>query len=193
MNINIAQLNTIMPLSRGRAGLYCRYLNDAMDDFEIDTPLRVAAFLANVCAESESLLYTCELASGHDYDTRHDLGNTKPEAIEIAARHGKTPGPFWRGHGLIQITGYNNHKACGDALELNLLDYPLLLITPEHASLSAAWFWHENGINKYADSGDFDGCCDKVNRGRKTKASGDSNGWATRLAAYKRAMQVLTV
>jgi len=192
MKITIPQLNIIMPLNRGKSALYCRYLNDAMEEYEIDTFQRIAAFLANVCVESGHLLYTCELASGRAYNDRADLGNTKEEAITIAGRHGKQPGEFYRGHGLIQITGYDNHKACGEALELDLLDHPILLMMPEHAAMSAAWFWHENKINRYADLGDFDGCCDKVNRGRKTVKVGDSNGWPERLAAYQRAMEVLS-
>jgi putative chitinase len=47
------------------------------------------------------------------------------------------------------------------------------------------------GINRFADVGDFDGVCDQVTRGKKTREIGDSIGWAERLAMYKIGLQVL--
>jgi putative chitinase len=181
----------IMPRSGKRADLFAHYLSEAMAAHDIDTRLRQAAFLAQVCVESGHLVYTAEIASGAAYDHRSDLGNTKPEAVAIAAQHGKTPGPWWKGHGLIQLTGYDNHKACGDALGLDLLNFPTLLLQPEHASDSAAWFWKTHGLNRWADAEDFDGVCDVINRGRKTVKIGDANGYAERMEAYSRAMSVL--
>ena len=185
------QFRQIMPLAASRVDVYVDALNAAMAEFGIDTPLRQCAFLANVAHESGSLRYTTEIASGSAYSTRADLGNTHPEAIRIAGLHGMAPGPFWRGHGLIQITGYDNHLACGAALCLDLANHPELLATPVNAARSAAWFWKINGLDRWADVGDFDGVCDKINRGHKTAAQGDANGYADRLAYYDRALAVL--
>lgn len=163
-----------------------------MATWGIDTPQRQSAFLAQVAHESGQLRYVAELADGRAYNDRSDLGNTKIEAILAAADHGAEPGPWWKGHGLIQITGYDNHVACGHALGLDLIHAPTLLCQPEHAAHSAAWFWHRWNLNALADAGDFDGVSDVINRGRKTAKDGDANGYADRLAAYRRAQTALT-
>ena len=191
MNVTLEQLKHIMPLARRRADEYVVLLNAAMVEFGIDTPIRQAAFLANLAHESGQLLYVEEIASGAAYDERADLGNTKPEAISIAAKAGTTPGRFYKGHGLIQITGFNNHVACGLALGIDTKNEPKRLTIPVYAARSAAWFWKVNELNTFADAGDFDGVCDKINRGRKTARIGDSNGWAQRLAFYEAAKEAL--
>lgn len=189
--ITLAQLKQIMPSAGSRALTFLGPLNEAMAEFGIDTPSREAAFLAQVAHESGQLRYVRELASGLAYDGRHDLGNTRPEAEAIAAANQSSPGPWWKGHGLIQITGYDNHKACGEALGLDLLNNPCLLETPREAARSAAWFWHTHGLNRWADVGDFDGVSDIINRGHKTAKDGDANGYPDRLAAYERAKDYL--
>ena len=68
---------------------------------------------------------------------------------------------------------------------------PALLAQGEWAALSAADFWDDHDINAFADLDDFDGSCDKVNRGRKTSRVGDANGWAERLALHQVARRVL--
>lgn len=106
--ITLDQLKKIVPYAGQRAGVFLVPLNEAMDEFGIDTPARKAAFVAQLAHESWSFRYVSEIASGLAYNGRKDLGNTRPEAIRIAAEHGSTPGPWWKGHGLIQITGYDN-------------------------------------------------------------------------------------
>ena len=189
--ITQAQLLAIMPRARSRVAIYLVPLNEAMLEFGIDTPLRQCAFLATLAHESGELRYVEELASGHQYDDREDLGNTKLEAIRIATMHGSMTGPWWKGHGLIQVTGYDNHLACGKSLGIDLINMPRLLTMPTYAARSAGWFWKTHNINRYADSQDFDGVCDKVNRGRKTVKLGDSNGWKDRLGFYESAKEVL--
>jgi putative chitinase len=76
-------------------------------------------------------------------------------------------------------------------LDLDCVEHPELLELPINACRSAGLFWQENDINKWADAGDIDGVSDKVNKGRKTKAYGDTNGWEDRLAIYNRAMKIL--
>lgn len=181
--VTLEQLKKIMPNAGQRAQVFLVPLNDAMDEFGIDTPARQAAFLAQLCHESGSLRYVSEIASGMAYNGRKDLGNTKPEAIAIAAQHGSTPGPWWKGHGLIQVTGYDNHLACGTALGLDLLNEPTLLEQPVHATRSAAWFWASRNLNDLADTGDFERITKRIN--------GGLNGYDDRLAAYDRAKEAL--
>ena len=145
---------------RARCEKWLPWLQAAMDKYEINTPVRIAHFLAQLAYESGRFVYTKELwgptTAQRGYDTRADLGNTKPEAISIARYHGSTPGKWWMGHGPIQITGYDNHKRCGEALGLDLLNLPELLENPEFGALAAGWFWQVNGLNEIADTGNVD-------------------------------------
>jgi putative chitinase len=192
--ITLTQLKTIIPFAQKRAEIYLAPINAAIQEFSISTPARAAMWLANVAHESGSLRYALEIANGAAYNGRKDLGNTRPEAIEIAAQHGLTPGPMWRGRGLIQVTGYNNYRACSTDLygdPMHLLHHPEILELPGAAARSAGWFWWRAGLSSFADDGDFDAVCDLINKGRKTQAVGDANGFEDRLAFYNRARQVL--
>jgi len=192
--ITLDQLRQIMPFAGNRAMIFLEPLNNAMDEFEINTPPRVRMFLANIAHESGSLHYTAEIASGSAYDNRADLGNTEPDATLIAKWNGSTPGRWWKGRGLIQITGYDNYRALSDDLYSDpnlLLHHPELLEQPRDAARSAGWFWKRNALWKWADAGDFDGVCDMINRGHKTKMVGDANGYSERLDFYQRACKVL--
>ena len=186
MALTLDQLKIIMPRSGKRAELFVLYLDQAMIEFGIDTPKRMVAFLSTLCVESGQLVYMEELASGAAYDGRVDLGNTKSDAIAIAAQHGSTPGRWWKGHGPIQITGYDNHRICGGELRLDLLHNPQFLTQPEHGCRSAGWFWKRNNLNKWADTEDWDGVRDVVNRGHKTARIGDANGYQEFLHAVAR-------
>ena len=163
-----------------RAERFAAVLSDAMARYAIDTPARQAAFLANVGHESGGLRWTTEIwgptAAQARYEGRADLGNTQPG-----------DGFKFRGHGLIQTTGRFNHAKVRDRLRVRLgirvPDFesePEQLAEPEWAALSAADYWDMKALNAWADKGDFDGVCDLINRGRKTEAIGDSNGWAER-------------
>jgi putative chitinase len=134
-----------------RAAKWVDAINAAMIEFDILTPMRQAHFLAQVGHESEYLFYTTELASGRAYNGRVDLGNMRPEALAVAKAHNTTAGEFWRGHGLIQTTGFDNHKACGEALGLDLVNNPLLLTVPVNAARSAGYFWKKHNLNPLAD------------------------------------------
>ena len=87
------------------------------------------------------------------------------------------------GRGLIQITGRANYAACGAALGVDLLSQPELLETPVHAAGSAAWFWLQHNLNRFADRGDFVGLTRAIN--------GGTNGIADRRAIWERAKAAL--
>lgn len=97
----------------------------------------------------------------------------KPELLAnvvYASRMGNGPtesGEGWkyRGRGLKQLTGKDNYTRCGKALELDLVGDPDLLLQPDGASLSAAWFWVTNKCGPLADAGDFVGLTKKINGG----------------------------
>ena len=94
-------------------------------------------------------------------------------------------GSKYRGRGLIQITGRANYKACGEALALDLINEPELLEKPQHACMSAAWFWASRGLNTLADAdaGSFSKITSRINGGQ--------NGAAERQALYAKALKVL--
>lgn len=138
------QLRQIMPSSKKRADVFAGPLTKACEKFEINTPQRLAMFIAQIAHESGQLLYVRELASGQAYEGRTSLGNTE-----------KGDGVRYKGRGLIQITGRANYAKCQAALGIPCVAHPEMLETPENASLSAAWFWKSHGLNDIADRGDF--------------------------------------
>ena len=113
----------------------------------------------------------------------------KPEQIANIAYSNRmgnaAPGDGWkyRGRGLIQVTGKNNYRACGEAMGLDLIAQPELLEKPQHACMSAAWFWATNGLNALADAGKFDAITQRINGGQ--------TGAADRQALYAWALKVL--
>jgi putative chitinase len=185
--LTIAQLLEIMPhAGKERAAQFLSHINSAMLEFSITTPSRQAAFLAQIAHESGSLRYVREIADGSAYDTRADLGNTRAEAVRLARQDGTTPGRMYRGRGLIQITGYDNYRACSQGL-LNdpdmLPEHPDMLEMPTLAVRSAAWYWNSRSLNSFADAGQFETITRKIN--------GGLNGQADRLQYFERAKRVL--
>ncbi len=179
--MTLDELKSIMPFAGKRAGVFLGPLNAAMVEFEINTPARQAAFLAQIGHESGSLRYVRELASGEAYDTgrlAESLGNTPEDDDD---------GRLYKGRGLLQITGQANFRECSVALfgsPDHLLEHPEILELPDAACRSAAWFWKSRGLNELADSGNFT----KITR----RINGGTNGMEDRLAYYERAKGVLT-
>jgi putative chitinase len=97
----------------------------------------------------------------------------KPEMIAnvvYSGRMGNGPtesgeGWLYRGRGLKQLTGKDNHRACSAGLGVDLVANPDLLLEPVYAARSAAWFWATNKCNKFADAGDIEGLTKKINGG----------------------------
>lgn len=157
-------------------------LSAAMGFYHIDSPLRQAAFLAQIGHESGGLRYTSELWGPTDvqrrYEGRADLGNTKPG-----------DGSLFRGHGLIQTTGRFNHARVRDRLRQRFDDVPDFETHPEAltqskwASLSATDYWDDKGLNALADAEQFETITRRIN--------GGLNGQADRLALYHVAQRVL--
>lgn len=129
-------------------------LIEAMEKFEINTPRRQAAFLAQIAHESGSLKYVEEIASGEAYEGRKDLGNTEPG-----------DGKRYKGRGLIQITGRTNYKSVGDDLKYDFIEHPEDLKLPGAATYSAAWFWWSRGLNRLADIDAFEKITRRINGG----------------------------
>lgn len=148
-------------------------LNKTMEEFEIDTPKRQAAFLAQIAHESGEFRYVREIASGEDYEGREDLGNTEPG-----------DGRRFKGRGLLQCTGRDCYRACGLALGVDFLSEPELLETYQYASRSAGWVWRDfKKLNPIADKGDFKRITKLIN--------GGMNGYSSRVMYWERAKKTL--
>lgn len=140
-----AELKACMPHATGaNCAKFAAPISDAMGEFQIETPLQQAYFIAQVAHESGSLQYVREIATGGAYEGRKDLGNTEPG-----------DGIRYKGRGLIQVTGRHNYDACGQALGIDCIGNPELLEAPEAASRSAAWFWQTHNLNASADADDI--------------------------------------
>jgi putative chitinase len=171
-DLTVEQLVRIMPYARRKADRFIAGLNAAMREFEINTPKRRAAFLAQIGHESGQLRYVREIASGAAYEGRRDLGNVKPG-----------DGVRFKGRGLIQITGRANYDACGKELGLDLLSHPELLEEPINACRSAGWYWSTHHLNWLADEGDHIKITKRIN--------GGLNGIEDRLSLARAAEKVL--
>jgi putative chitinase len=154
---------------------YVEPLDETLERFEINTPGRIAAFLAQIAHESgdfrhaeENLNYSWQglRATFPKYFPTDAVAQTyhrQPEKIAnraYANRNGngdEASGDGWRfrGRGLIQITGRANYLAYSVAIgDPSVLDDPDQVKQERHAALSAGWFWSSHGLNALADVGD---------------------------------------
>lgn len=167
------QLEKIAPYSTDALrAAYLPHLNAALAKYQINTPARLAAFLAQIIHESSSFRHVKELADGRAYEGNKSLGN-----------HSKGDGERYKGRGLIQVTGRANYSQCGTALGLDLISHPEQLEQPENAVDSAAWYWNTHNCNALADVGKFNQITRIIN--------GGYNGLNNRLAIYNHAKTVL--
>jgi len=170
-------LAAVMNIPLARAQKWSDALTAAMAGGQINTRLRIAAFLAQIGHESGSLVYSKELGGPSyfaKYDGRKDLGNTQPG-----------DGARFAGRGLIQVTGRANYLKASQALfgDDRLLRKPDLLEVPDWAAKSAVWYWTTRNLNALADQDRFTDITKAIN--------GGTNGLEDRKARYKFALTVL--
>ena len=183
MEIRQDQLQQILP---GNPYLdhWTEALNKILPDYDINTPQRVAAFLAQTAHESggytalhENLNYKAESLC-KVWPRYFNAGNASqyahnPEMIAnraYANRMGngdEASGDGWRycGRGLLQLTGKSNYQAFADSVGIAVEEAPAFLQTFEGAIQSACWFWESNNLNQYADSGDILTMTKRINGG----------------------------
>tara|TARA_Y100001951_G_scaffold102430_1_gene109090 strand:+ start:481 stop:1113 length:633 start_codon:yes stop_codon:yes gene_type:complete len=202
------QLLQILPNARPVAGVFVPALNRAMARYRIESPVRRAAFLAQVGHESgqlrrlvENLNYSAGGLAA-TWPGRFRAADGQPNGLalllerrpELIANHvyadrmgngSVASGDGWRyrGRGLIQLTGRDNYRACGSAIGADLLAAPGLLEQPEWAAMSAAWFWFSNGLNELSDVGRFEEITRRIN--------GGTHGQLQRLALWRAGQEVL--
>ncbi|MEX3764446.1 glycoside hydrolase family 19 protein [Paraburkholderia phenoliruptrix] len=207
--------------SPSNAALWAPLFDAACARFQINTPKRLAAFLATVGVESAHLTRLVENVNysaqglANTWPTRYAVDpkasvkvpNAQanglahdPEAIAnncYAGRNGngdEASGDGWayRGQGPIQLTGKGNIQAFFAAVGLPSNTDPATLQQPQNGALSAAWFWSSNGLNALADTGDFLAASRKVNLGN-ANSKAMPLGWTDRQALYAAACKALGV
>ena len=210
MNLTISQLRQLLPKNK-----YVEHWHHALSvllpDYDIDTPRRMAAFIAQCAHESggfsvlqENLNYKPQalrrLFSKYFPDDaiagQYCAKPNKQEAIAnriYANRMGNGDessgdGYRFRGRGLIQLTGRSNYQNFADSIEvdgrpLKIDEVPAYLETFEGAAQSACWFWETNNLNKWADEGDILTLTKRIN--------GGTIGLEDRKKHYEHALHVL--
>jgi putative chitinase len=183
MQITKEQLSQLIPKNPYIDQWY-EALSVLLPDYEINTPNRIAAFIAQCAHESasftalhENLNYRSETLSKvwpkkFPASIAEQYAH-KPEAIAnraYASRMGngdEASGDGWRycGRGLIQLTGKDNYTAFADSIGITPEEVSDYVQTFEGAAQSACWFWESNNLNQYADSGDIETMTKRINGG----------------------------
>ena len=201
--ITVEQFSHMFPKNKNPQG-WTTALVDVLPTYEINTPERIASFLAQCGHESagftvlqENLNYSADglnkifkkyfptLESAQPYAR-------KPEMIAnrvYASRMGNGDehsgeGYKFRGRGPIQLTGKANYEACSEFLfqDDTLIKDPDMLLDPEYALHSACWFWWKNDLNKFADTADLVTMTKRIN--------GGTIGLEDRIKHYNEAMEI---
>jgi putative chitinase len=160
-------------------------LNKILPDYGIDTPQRVAAFVAQAAHESGNFTALHENLNYRAVTLRKVFPKYFP-TDEMAAQYAQQPerianrvyanrmgnGPEesgdgfrYCGRGLIQLTGQQNYQSFADSIETPLEQIPDFLQTFEGAVQSACWFWENNNLNQYADTDDILTMTKRINGG----------------------------
>jgi len=166
--------------------LYAEPLHEVAEYYNMyDNPARLAGFLAQVAHESggfnfvkENLNYSAKglMNIFKKYFPTEELAKQyerKPEKIAnrvYANRMGNGPeesgdGYKFCGRGLIQLTGKQNYTKFAADLGISVDETVAYLETPNGAVSSAGWFWDNNNLNQYCDSGDFVTLTKRINGG----------------------------
>jgi putative chitinase len=174
--------------------------------YEIVTPVRQAHFLGQCSHESNSFK-SIEENLNYSANGLMAIWGSRFPTIEVANEYARKPekiankvysgrmgntedGDGWkyRGRGVIQLTGKENYTNCGNALGIDLIGSPELILTKKYAALSAGWFWNKRDLNSIADQGMTDAAFTAITK----KINGGTTGIQERIEKTKKAFQVLT-
>jgi len=199
--ITLEQLQELLPNNK-----YVEQWHEALEqllpEYEINTPQRIAAFVAQCAHESggfttlkENLNYRAvtlrKVFPKYFTEAAAESFAGKQEAIAnrvYSNRMGNGPeesgdGFRYCGRGLIQLTGKDNYQNFADSVEMAVEDVPEYLGTFEGAVQSACWYWENNNLNQWADKGDIVTLTKRIN--------GGTIGLDDRIKHYEHALHVL--
>jgi len=207
MLLTLSQLNQMLPNNQHVETWYGALIQ-LFPSYEINTPERIAAFIAQCAHESanftvlkENLNYRWQSLRrvfpkyfpNDEIAQRYASMPNKQEAIAnrvYANRMGNGPeesgdGYRYCGRGLIQLTGRDNYAWFAASLGIPIEQATEYLGTFEGAAQSACWFWETNNLNQWADTGDIKELTRRIN--------GGYNGLEDRINHYNHALHVLGV
>jgi len=177
------QLAQAINMTSEKAQEWIDAINLTFETFGIDTPEQQAAFLGQCAHESNGFTALVENLN-YKADSLCKVWPKRFPSLEFAMQYNRQPekianhvyanrmgngdeasgdGFAYRGRGLIQLTGRDNYKACGEVLGMDLEENPELVSTPQYAALSAGWFWHTHSLNNIAS--DITAVTKKINGG----------------------------
>lgn len=207
MNLRLTQLEQLIPTNK-HVEHWFDALEQLLPDYEINTPQRIAAFVAQCAHESNNFTAVEENLNYKAASLRKLFGKyfptdelaqqyaskvNKQQAIAnriYASRMGNGDeasgdGYKYRGRGLIQLTGKSNYQNFADSIEVTPEEAAEYMATFEGAAQSACWFWETNNLNKWADVGDIEKMTKIIN--------GGTIGLEDRKKHYQHALHVLGV
>ena len=203
------QFKAIFRHNKGACEDWLDVLNEGLAKYEVNTPPRVAMFLAQCGHESsdfrrleENMMYSADglrrtfpryfgvkrMPNADDYARRPEkiANHVYDDAIRSNPLGNTKKGDGWRfrGRGLIQVTGRWNYEMLAKAFDKSgALEAVQWLETPEGSVLSALDFWKRNKLNPLADKGDVEAVTKKIN--------GGTHGLADRVRRYRFACNAL--
>lgn len=178
-------------------------LEKILPDYDINTPQRIAAFIAQCAHESGNFVFIKENLNYRAASLRKTFAKYFP-TDELAAQYANKPesianrvyanrmgngseasgdGYLYCGRGLIQLTGKDNYTRFAESLEISVEEAAEFLLTFEGCVQSAAWFWEANNLNQWADKGDIVTLTKRIN--------GGTIGLEDRIKHYNHALHVL--
>lgn len=204
--LTLEQLQKLLP-NNSDVAQWHQVLVQLLPEYEINTPQRIAAFIAQCAHESvgfnvlrENLNYKAVTLRKifPKYFTTDEMAQqyaampNKQQAIanlvyaNRMGNGGPETGDGYRycGRGLIQLTGRDNYRWFAASLDISVEAAAEYLETFEGAVQSACWFWETNNLNTWADNGDILTLTKRIN--------GGTIGLEDRIAHYKHALDVLT-
>ena len=164
---------------------WCDALNEILPEYDVDTPQRVAAFIAQCAHESGGFKFLKENLNYRAVSLRKTFSKYFPDDA-VAAAYANKPqmianrvyanrmgngdeasgdGFRYCGRGLIQLTGRDNYAFFAGSLDIPIEEAAEYLETFEGAVQSACWFWESNNLNQWADKDDILTLTKRINGG----------------------------
>jgi putative chitinase len=171
--VNLEQLMKATGATAANAARWIDALNATMERFEINTPARIACFLAQCGHESAGLSATRENFNYSPQALVITFNSRRRQrfTLALAEKYGRVPGHHqanqqmigsiayadrmgngdvesgdgfkYCGRGLGQLTGKDNYRDAGKFLGVDFLEHPELVEMSPYGALTFGWHWHE--------------------------------------------------